>query len=65
MITETVYQEAVTVGLEAGYIEAESIAKAIEEDWITVHQPPRANVDEVKKVEDELRIQLETGERET
>lgn len=64
MITEA-YNEAATVGFEAGYTDAESIAKAIEEGWFTVHQPPRANVDEVKKTEDELGIQLEAGERES
>jgi predicted nucleic acid-binding protein len=65
MITETVFHEAVTAGLEAGYTDAESIAKAIEEGWINVCQPPRANVDEVKKAEDELGIQLGDGERES
>lgn len=65
MITEAVYHEAVIAGLEKDYVDAERIAKAIEEGWITVDKPLKADMDEVKKVEAELGVQLGAGERES
>jgi predicted nucleic acid-binding protein len=65
MITEAVYHEAVIAGLEKGYVDAEMIAMAIEEGWITVDKPLKAGIDEVKKVEAELGVQLGAGERES
>jgi predicted nucleic acid-binding protein len=60
---EAVYREAVAVGLEKGYRDAQTIQNAIKEGWIKVRKVKA--VDPVRKVEEKLRVELGEGERET
>jgi len=65
VISEAVYEEAVSRGVEKGHDDALVIAKAIEEGWIRVHRTSRQFTEKVKAEESRLGIELGEGERET
>ena len=65
VISEAVYEEAVSRGAEKGRDDALVIAKATGEGWIRVHRTSRQFTEKVKAEESRLGIELGEGERET
>jgi predicted nucleic acid-binding protein len=65
VISEAVYEEAVSRGAEKGHDDAHVIAKAIDDGWIRVHSTSRQFTEKVKAEESRLGIELGEGERET
>ena len=64
VVSEAVYEEAVTRGIEKGYEDARFIKKAVEEGWIRVVKPGRRSTDKVEEEENRLGVELGAGERE-
>lgn len=64
VISEAVYKETVTRGLEKGYDDAKVINEAVEEKWITIHAVSRESIQRVNIIENQIGITLGLGERE-
>jgi len=64
-ISEAVYDEAISRGIEKDFDDARVIAKAIKDGWIKAHKASKQFTEKVEVAESRLDIELGRGERET
>lgn len=63
-IPESVHKEAVIIGFEKGYENAQIIKKALDEEWIKVYRVDKKFKEKVEAVEKRIGTELGLGERE-
>ncbi|MGQ9721663.1 MAG: DUF3368 domain-containing protein [Candidatus Jordarchaeum sp.] len=63
-IPESVHKEAVIIGLEKGYENAQIIKKALNEEWIKAYKVDKKFKEKVETMEKKISTELGAGERE-